>query len=83
MKKITKTKPYFDKKGSLFFPKDIKFGGEVNPSLNPKEWLFLVLTMADKSQLSEKHIEKLFNDLTGSKSSQYRIKHSLCEKGYL
>ena len=83
MKQITKGKPYFDKKGSLYFPKDIKFGGEVKPSLNPKEWWFLILEIADKKNITKEHSEKLFNNLIGNKSNYYRIKRSLKAKGYL
>lgn len=82
-KRITKKTIYFDKEGNLYYPKDIKFGGEVSPSLNPREWFFLVLMIADKSQISKEKTERLFKHLVGSKSSIYRIKKSLINKGYL
>ena len=82
MNQITTTQPYFDKQGNFYFPNDIKFGGEVEPALRPNEWWFLVLTIADKEQISEEHQKELF-DLVGCKRTLYRIKKSLKEKGYL
>jgi len=83
MKAITKSKPYFDKQGNLYMPNDLKFGGEVNPSLNPKEWWFLILEIANKSKITEKKYRELVDILIGSKQTKYRIKKSLKEKGYL
>ena len=83
MKKITNIKPYFDEEKNLYFPKNIKFGGETNPPLKVNEWWFLILTIADKNKLPKGHIEMLFSMLAGSKSMQYKIKRSLKEKGYL
>jgi len=83
MKRITSKKAYFDKEGNLYVPNDIKFGGEVDPALSLGEWWVLLLTAADKSQISAEHQEKLFNNLVGSKSNIYRIKRSLRVKGYL
>ena len=83
MKQITKEKLYFDEEGNFYFPKKIKFGGEVNPQLKIKEWWFLALTIANKEKLTKEHIQRLFNNIIGSKSNQYKIKKSLEEKGYL
>jgi len=83
MKTITKKTPYFDEKGNLYLPDDLKFGGEVNPSLNPKEWWFLLLKIADKSKIKEKKYQELIDILIGSKQTKYRIEKSLKEKKYL
>lgn len=86
MKKITNKKIFFDPEGNLFFPRNIKFWWELKPPLSLKEWWFLVFKMADKSLLSEekrKRKEESFKEFFGSKTTIYRIKKSLKEKGYL
>ena len=83
MKKITSKKAYFDEEGNLYFPDDIKFGGEVSPSLSVREWWALLLITADKSRISAERRERLFDNLVGSKSNIYRLKRSLRVKGYL
>jgi hypothetical protein len=83
VKKITNKRAYFDKEGNLYVPDDVKFGGELSPSLNPKEWWTLLLITADKSQISPERQEKLFSNLVGSASNIYKVKRSLRAKGYL
>ena len=76
-KKITKKRPYFDKFGNWYFPDVIKFGGQLEPKLNPKEWLFLML------EISENTPEDFYLKILGSKSNIYRSKKTLKQKGYL
>lgn len=70
-------KPLFDKDGNWHLPKNIKFGGQMNPKLKPTEWLLYIL-------LNSKNPPKeIFKTLIGSRSTIWRTKKSLEKKGYL
>ena len=75
MRKII-PKPYFDKKGNWYIPKNIKMGGELNPKLSPREWLVWIL-------LNSKNLPKNHLDLLGSRATIWRTKKKLVKKGYL
>lgn len=68
--------PFFDKKGNLHLPDKIPFGGELNPTLKPNEWFLWILL--NSSNVSKKHYENI-----GSRSTIWRLKKKLNEKGYL
>ena len=63
--------------GNWYLPNDLKFGGQVSPTLKPREWFYYLL-------LNSKNVpEKMFENLIGSKSTISRVEKSLKLKGYL
>ena len=76
-----KEKPYFDEEENFYIPMSIKPCGEMDPPIKPKEWFYLVLTQS--KSISQKRINHYLNILCGSRSTQWRIKKSLKNKGYL
>ena len=71
-----KRKPYFDKDGNFYIPTNFPFGGEITPTLKPKEWFYFVLSLCDEIP------EYVKPSLVGSKSTQYRTHKKLIKKGY-
>ena len=70
-------KPYFDKEGNWWIPNEIPFGGELNPSLKPKEWICWLL------DISENTPKKAYKNIIGVPVTVWRIREKLRKKGYL
>lgn len=79
MKHKLKPQPFFDDEGNLYIPNNLKFGGEMNPPLRPREWFYYVLINTKNIPTNEDYFIKL----VGSKSTIWRAKKSLKKKGYL
>ena len=72
-------------KDGLIFSKGIKFGGELNPKVNSREWFYLLIESV-KNSTDENILDmykKLFSSWLGSPVTQWRTKKSLINKGYL
>lgn len=69
--------------GNLYSPNDIKFGGETDPPLRPREWLVLLFLQTDKSKLLPNKIKKIKSAICGSRTTFWRTKKKLKKKGYL
>ena len=74
-------KPYCDKSGNLYFPNDTKFGGQVTPTLKPREWLTLLYLQTEN--IPNKKNKKMEESLCGSRTTKWRTIKKLKEKGYL
>lgn len=73
-------KPYFDQEGNLFLPTTMKFGGQFNPKLTAREWLVLQwLNTDNKEYAPEGYKERL----VGSRTTYWRARKSLKEKGFI
>ena len=72
-----KHKPFFDKKGNWFWSRSIKFGGQMSPKLNPKEWGFYMLLLSN----APNWIYKKFG--FKSKATIKKYTEILKRKGYL
>lgn len=75
-------KPYLDKNGRWYLPSDIQF---LQRNMTPREWLALVYYSTNKELCSNKKVLEGFKRyfLGASRSTAWRIKKSLKEKGYL
>ena len=76
-------KAYFDKEGNLWMSKGIKFGGQLNPKVKPREWQYLLLEACKEKETPAGKVDNFIANVLGSKVTQWRIKKSLTEKGYL
>ena len=90
MKKINNPlagKMFFDKQGNLYVKNGIKFGGQMNPKVSPREWFYLMFETAKESyEKIDPSILKNFDwkkDTLGSPVTQWRTRKKLIEKGYL
>ena len=70
-------KGYFDKGGNWHIPNSTKFGGQMNPKLKPREWFYWLL------ENSTNKPPNIYDILIGSRTTQWRVKKKLVEKGYL
>jgi len=77
---MRKSNAYFDKEGHFYLPMNIKFGGQLKPSLNTREWLLWLFLTAKDNHFAPNNFLKVVG---GSLATLYRIKRSLKEKGYL
>ena len=71
-------KAFFDPDGNLFIRKNIKFGGQLNPKVKPREWFYLIF-----AGCSGDIPDRVKDNLLGSRVTRWRIKKSLIAKGYL
>jgi len=70
---------YFDKNGDLMTPLNLKFGGQLKPPLKPGPWfLWIFLTAKSKKKDFDSWLKPL-----GSRSTIWRYKKELKEKGYI
>ena len=72
---------FFDESGNLYLPMNIKFGGELDPPLSPKEWWYLVLSKAENVPKDKEKM--LWKCLIGSPTTKHRIRKKLKIKNYL
>lgn len=70
-------RPFFNKYGEWHIPKDIPWGGQLNPKLKPSEYNCWLLLNSDNVP------EDAWTNLVGSRVTVWRIKKSLKQKGYL
>lgn len=76
-------KAYFDKEGNLFLEKGIKFGGQLKPSVRPREWFYLLLKACEEKGTLPDSVSRIRANWTGSRTTEWRLKKALIEKGYL
>lgn len=76
-------KAYFDKGGSLWLAKGIKFGGQLNPPIKIREWFYLILESCKEKEIPEDKVRSFIKNILGSKATQWRIKNKLIQKGHL
>ncbi len=73
-------------KEGMLFSNSIKFGGEMKPQVNPREWCFLLLNALERTckdeNLLKRYKSSYFNAL-GSPVTQWRTKKSLLKKNYI
>lgn len=69
-------KPFFDPQGNWYIPRNIPWGGQLQPQLKPTEWLLWIL---DNSLNVPKNAYK---DILGASASIWRIRQRLKKKGY-
>jgi len=70
-------RPYFDKEKNLAIPNSVKFPGQAKPKLKITEWwMLLMLNSGDVP-------DSMYENLVGSRTTQWRAKKGLKEKGYL
>lgn len=74
---------FFNKKGALLLSKGIKFGGELNPKIKPREWFYLLFEACKEKNIKTCAGSKLLEKNYGSRTTQWRTKKSLIKKGYL
>lgn len=74
---------HFDKNGQLFIKQGIKYGGQMRPSVSPREWFYLLWEVCVEEGLPKKNINGIKKNWLGSRATQYRTKDSLKIKGYL
>lgn len=78
-----KGKAHFDEDGNLWISKNIKFGGELNPKIKPREWFYLVIESCKEKEFSKSKVNNFIISTLGSRPTQWRTKKSLIKKGYL
>ncbi|MCK6462844.1 hypothetical protein L6Q79_16050 [bacterium] len=73
-------------KDFMWLKKGIKFGGQMNPKIKPREWFYLLyfgnIESFRKNTPKEKQ-EQILQSCIGSRATQWRIKKKLIKKGYL
>jgi hypothetical protein len=70
-------RPYFKKNGDWYIPYSIPWGGRLNPKLKPIEWFCWVLLNSENAPA------EIWKSLVGSRTTIWRVKKILKEKGYL
>ena len=71
-------RPQFDEDGTLYMPQhNVLFGGQIEPKLTPKEWLYLYFREA--RDLPDNFMAKMI----GAPRTISRVRRSLKQKGYL
>ena len=75
-------KAFFDKDGNLSIEKGIKFGGQIKPNVNAREWFYLLSEACNEKEVPDS-AKGLISKWVGSRSTQWRVKNSLIKKGLL
>ena len=74
----------FDKDGNLWLDKRIPFGGQMKPSVTPREWFYLLYEACKEEGLPDNDkIPKFIAKDLGSRATQWRTRNILIKKGYL
>lgn len=76
-------KAYFDKEGNLWMLKSIKFGGELNPKVSPREWFYLLFEACKEKSVPYEKVSNFIEKNVGSRATCWRTRKSLKKKGYL
>lgn len=74
-------KPFFDEEGNLFIPDDTIWFGDKDLSI--KETMYLIIIAAAKGDRSDQNFKNVTNSKGMSRTTEWRIRKSLEEKGYL
>ena len=74
---------HLNEENDLYLRKGIKYGWQMRPKINIKEWLFLVLEACKEEGASEESIKKFTKFWIGSSVTEWRIRKDLEKKGYL
>ncbi len=73
-------------KDFMWLEKGIKFGGQMKPTVKPREWFYLLYfgnIKSFKENTPKEKQEQILKSSVGSKVTQWRIKNRLIKKGYL
>lgn len=76
-------KAYFDEDGNLWMYKTLPFGGNLNPKITSREWFYLLFEACKEKPFPQEKVKHFIDSNLGSRSTQWRTKKSLKEKGYL
>ena len=76
-------KASFDRHGNLWMDTDIKFGGQIEPQVTPREWFYLVWNACQEVDYPIKKTKKLVDNWLGSRATAWRTKRGLIKKGLL
>jgi len=85
MKTILKNqsiKPRLDDKGNWLLPRgNIRFPGELAPKISPGAWQLLLILKTEN--LSKEALSQMCDSLVGSRTTVWRKRKELKDKGYL